>query len=53
MMFIMHISGLFALSILLASTVLIVWALRNKGEGSTFAKTMGSIIFIAPILSLA
>lgn len=48
----MHISGLFALSVLLASTVLVIWSLRNPGNGSVFGKTIGSLVFIASILSL-
>src|SRR3989338_1566627 len=52
MMFIMHISSLFALSGLLASTVLVIWSLRNKGEGSTLGKTIGIIVSVLSILSM-
>ncbi len=52
MMFMMHISMLFALSVLLASTVLIIWSLRAEGEGRTFAKVIGSIVFIFSLLSM-
>lgn len=51
-MFIMHISALFALSVLLASTVLIIWSLRDPGNESALAKTVGSLVFIASVLSL-
>lgn len=52
MMFIMHISALFALSVLLGSTVLVIWSLRNKGEGRGLGKAIGSIVFLFSILSL-
>lgn len=52
MIFIMHISALFALSVLLGSTVLVIWSLRNRGEGSTLGKAIGSIVFSFSILSL-
>lgn len=52
MMFIMHISALFALSVLLGSTVLVIWSLRNRGEGSALGKAIGSIVFVFSILSL-
>ncbi|MBY0273672.1 MAG: hypothetical protein K2X02_09775 [Alphaproteobacteria bacterium] len=52
MMFIMHISALFALSVLLGSTLLLIWSLRNKGEGSALGKAIGSIVFVFSILSL-
>ena len=51
-MFIMHISGLFALTVLLASTALVIWSLRNPGTGSALGKTIGSIVFIVSISSL-
>jgi len=52
MMFIMHISALLAYGVLLASTVLLIWSLRNKGEGSVLGKTIGSLVFILSLLSI-
>lgn len=52
MMFIMHISALFALSVLLGSTVLVIWSLRNNGEGSALGKTIGSLVFVLSLLSM-
>lgn len=51
-MFIMHISALFAYSILLASTALIIWSLRHKGDGSALGKFVGSFVFILTLLSM-
>ena len=51
-MFTMHISLLFAFSVLLASTILYIWSLRNQGEGIEFAKIVSSIIFVLSILSI-
>jgi hypothetical protein len=51
-MFIMHINILFALSVLLASTVLIIWSLRNKGAGSSLGKIIGSLVFILSLISI-
>ena len=51
-MFILHISALFAYSVLLASTVLIIWALRHEGPGSALGKFVGSFIFILSLLSM-
>ncbi|MBY0272867.1 MAG: hypothetical protein K2X02_05595 [Alphaproteobacteria bacterium] len=51
-MFIMHISALFAYSVLLASTALIIWSLRHEGVGSTLGKFVGSFIFILSLLSM-
>ncbi len=52
-MFIMHISAIFALSVLLGSTALIIWSLRNPGAGSAFGKTIGTLVFIGAVLSLS
>lgn len=51
-MFIMHISALFALSVFLASTVLLIWSLRNEGAGKVLGKIIGSIVFVSSLLSL-
>jgi hypothetical protein len=48
----MHISALFAYSVLLASAVLIIWAMRNEGAGSTLGKTVGSLIFVLSLFSM-
>ena len=52
MMFIMHISALFALSVLLGSAILIIWSLRNEGAGSSLGKTTGYVVFVLSIISL-
>ncbi len=52
MMFIMHISALFALSVLLASTGLLIWSIRNKGAGSALGKFIGSLVLIFSLLSM-
>ena len=51
-MFIMHISALLAYAVLLASTVLLIWSLRNEGEGSSLGKIIGSFVFILSLLSI-
>lgn len=51
-MFMMHISLLFAFSVLLASAILYIWSLRNSGAGIQFAKIISSIIFVLSILSI-
>ena len=51
-MFIMHISALLAYAILLASTVLLIWSLRNEGAGSALGKIIGSLVFILSLLSM-
>lgn len=51
-MFIMHISALLAYAILLASTVLLIWSLRNEGAGSALGKIIGSFVFILSLLSM-
>lgn len=51
-MFIMHISALFAYTILLASTALIIWSLRHEGTGSAIGKFVGSFVFILSLLSM-
>lgn len=48
----MHIGLLFSYSVLLASTVLLIWSFRNKGEGSTLAKVIGSIVFVLSFVSI-
>lgn len=51
-MFIMHISALLAYSVLLASTVLLIWSLRNEGAGSGLGKIIGSLVFVLSLLSM-
>ena len=51
-MFIMHISALLAYGTLLGSAVLLIWSMRNKGEGSTFGKIIGSLVFFLSLLSM-
>lgn len=51
-MFIMHISALFASSVLLASTALIIWSLQHKGAGSALGNFVGSFVFILSLLSM-
>ena len=51
-MFILHISALFAYGMLLASTVLLIWSLRNEGAGSALGKIIGSLVFILSLLSM-
>lgn len=51
-MFVMHISALLAYSVLLASTVLLIWSLRNEGAGRSLGKVIGSLIFILSFLSM-
>jgi hypothetical protein len=51
-MFIMHISALFAYSVLLASTALLIWSIRNEGAGSSLGKTIGSLVFVLSLLSM-
>lgn len=46
MIFLMYISAILALTLLLASTAVIVWSLRKEGAGVLFAKVVGFIIFI-------
>lgn len=51
-MFIMHITALLAYALLLASTVLLIWSLRNEGAGSSLGKIIGSIVFVLSLLSM-
>jgi len=51
-MFIMHISALLAYSVLLGSTVLIIWSIRNKGKGRILANTIGALVLILSLFSM-
>lgn len=51
-MFMMHISSLLACSVLLASTVLLIWSLKNKGAGTFLGKVVGSGVFVLSLLSI-
>ena len=51
-MFIMHISTMLAYSVLLMSTFLLIWCMRNTGPGSLLGKTVGVIVFFLSLLSL-
>lgn len=54
MIFLVFISILLAFSLLLASTVLIVWSLRQEGNGVFLAKGVGvSLFFFSLLLVLA
>lgn len=52
MMFIMHISSLLGLSVLVASTALVIWSSPSKGKGSGFGKAIGLCVFFLSLLSL-
>lgn len=51
-MFMMHLSLLLACSLLLASTVLLIWSLRNKGDGHLLGITIGIFVFIVSLMSV-
>lgn len=51
-MFMLITNSLIAYAVILASTALIIWSLRNKGEGSVFGKIVGSLIFLVTLLSI-
>lgn len=51
-MFLFHTSLTLAYIALALGTGLILWSLRNKGEGKTFAKVMGCVVFIFSLLSI-
>src|SRR5689334_1291341 len=51
-MFMMHISLLLAYSLLLGSAVLLIWSLRNKGDGHIFGVTIGAFVFVLTLLSI-
>ena len=52
MIFIVFISTFLALSVLLASTALIVWSLRKEGAGIFLAKSVGIIVFLLALVGL-
>lgn len=52
MIFLVFISALLAFSLLLASTVFIVWTLRNEGNGIVLAKVVGITVFFLSLLSI-
>lgn len=52
MIFLVFISFLLALSLLLASTALIVWSVRKEGEGIVLAKIVGITVFVLSLLSI-
>jgi len=52
MIFLMHLSLILAYGVVLASTSLFIWSLRNKGEGSTLGKAVGAVLFILSVLSI-
>jgi hypothetical protein len=52
MIFIVFISAFLALSVLLASTVLIVWSLRKEGGGVFLAKSVGITVFFLTLIGL-
>lgn len=52
MIFLVFISFILAFSLLLASTVLIIWSLRKEGEGIFLAKSVGLTTFILALLSI-
>jgi hypothetical protein len=45
-------NSLIGYAVILASTALIIWSLRNKGEGTVFGKIVGSLIFLVTLLSI-
>ena len=52
MIFLVFISFLLALSLLLASTALVVWSLRQEGVGIVLAKVVGITVFVLSLLSI-
>jgi hypothetical protein len=52
LMFIMHITSLLGLSVLLASTALVIWSSPSKAKGSNFGKAIGLSVFFFSLLSL-
>ena len=52
MIYLVYISVLFAYSVILASTLLVIWSLRNVGPGSSLGKVVGSVIFALSLVSM-
>lgn len=52
MIFLVLIGFILALSLLLASTVLIIWSLRKEGEGILLAKIVGISTFVLALSSI-
>jgi F0F1-type ATP synthase membrane subunit a len=51
LMFIMHISSLLALTVVLGSTILLIWSLRNRGVGSALGTVVGFATLALSLLS--
>lgn len=52
MIYLVYISLLFAYSLVLASTVLVIWSLRNNGAGANLGKSIGSLVFILSLITM-
>jgi hypothetical protein len=52
MIYLVYICVLFAYSVILASTVLVIWSLRNGGPGASLGKAIGSLVFILSLITM-
>lgn len=52
MIYLVYISLLFAYSLVLASTVLVIWSLRNGGAGVNLGKSIGALVFILSLITM-